>query len=91
MFECYFENCMKSYTNKSHLNRHLKTHSAIRCKAKFCKIVFNSKEEMENHYLMEHKANQPETFYCDKCDIYFKSSAGLFHHKKIHDPYYRFL
>jgi uncharacterized Zn-finger protein len=81
-FKCTFPNCNKSYSNKSRLLVHERTHTGQRpfiCH--ICNKTFNEKGNLKTHICF-HSNNRP--FICDMCGKSYKTNGHLKDHYEIH-------
>ena len=93
-FVCTIDNCEKSFTCKSYLNKHLKrphngeSDANKREKKKYickeCKKEFKNKFLLKTHF-SEHTGIKP--FKCEECDAAFALRSRLIRHKKRHRGY----
>ena len=80
-FKCSFPNCDKSYSNKSRLEVHERTHSGSRpfiCP--ICSKTFNEKGNLKTHICF-HSNNRP--FICTECGKSYKTNGHLKDHIEI--------
>lgn len=81
-FHCSFKGCEKSYSNKSRLIVHERTHTGIRpfiCQ--ICYKTFNEKGNLKTH-LGFHLNQRP--FICYECNKSYKTNGHLKDHIEIH-------
>ena len=66
-FACEFPGCEEKFKNRSSLTNHANKHvdEDLRCKIKNCFKKFNSKKELDKHYMFTHQ-----------CDVQFIDSLG---------------
>lgn len=94
-YRCPEPNCTKEYTNRSHLNRHIRTnhHSTkefasnqIQCKHASCAKTFSTEQNMRRHY--DHKHVLGKSWTCDKCGERFWRKLQLKQHLFRHTGEY---
>ena len=81
-FKCTFQNCNKSYSNKSRLLVHERTHTGQRpfiCH--ICNKTFNEKGNLKTHICF-HSNKRP--FICKMCGKSYKTNGHLKDHFEIH-------
>uniref|UniRef100_A0AAR5PSP1 Protein krueppel n=3 Tax=Dendroctonus ponderosae TaxID=77166 RepID=A0AAR5PSP1_DENPD len=81
-FQC--DQCEKSFSDKSNLNRHAKTHGADRpYQCSICLKGFLRMSSKELHVNTAHKTEK--SFFCHKCGKAFKHQCFLNKHLKYHN------
>lgn len=81
-YKCSFNGCNKSYSNKSRLIVHERTHTGIRpFQCKLCFKTFNEKGNLKTH--MGFHLNQ-RPFRCKQCNKTYKTNGHLKDHIEIH-------
>uniref|UniRef100_A0A182JIG2 C2H2-type domain-containing protein n=1 Tax=Anopheles atroparvus TaxID=41427 RepID=A0A182JIG2_ANOAO len=92
---CPKPNCKKAYSNRSHLNRHIRAshcepldaqQSTMDCKHTTCRMKFTNKQSMERHYQAKHVLGKP--YACEECDERFWRKLQLKRHKFKHTGQY---
>ncbi|KAJ0179485.1 hypothetical protein K1T71_005197 [Dendrolimus kikuchii] len=89
-FVCVEDNCSKSYSNKSHLDRHkntvhVKKGNNVVYSCPTCLKVYTNRQNLKRHINVKHKVNIP--FYCDICKLEFRKkhllTAHMFQHTGV--------
>ncbi|KAG4275606.1 hypothetical protein FPRO04_14372 [Fusarium proliferatum] len=77
-------NCQKSFTQKTHLDIHRRTHTGIKpynCDFPGCDLTFSQLGNLKTHR-RRHTGERP--FACDKCDRHFAQRGNLRAHLQTH-------
>ncbi|EAT33158.1 AAEL014584-PA [Aedes aegypti] len=95
-YRCPESGCGKEYTNRAHLNRHIRsnhrskvpesTTNSIRCKHPSCGKTFSSDQNMRRHYDLKHILGKSWT--CDECGERFWRKLQLKQHSFRHTGQY---
>nr|XP_019559773.2 transcription factor IIIA-like [Aedes albopictus] len=95
-YRCMEPGCAKEYTNRAHLNRHIRsnhrtkapesTSNLIRCKHPSCSKTFSSDQNMRRHYDLKHILGKSWT--CDECGERFWRKLQLKQHSFRHTGQY---
>ncbi|CEI39456.1 hypothetical protein FVEN_g8677 [Fusarium venenatum] len=83
-YHCNGPNCQKSFTQKTHLDIHRRTHSGEKpysCDFKGCELTFSQLGNLKTHR-RRHTGERP--FSCDKCDRQFAQRGNLRAHLQTH-------
>ena len=80
-FKCPYSNCSHSYSNKSRLEVHIRTHTGIKpFQCNLCNKFFNEKGNLKTH-INFHK--NIRTFQCKICNKKYKTNGHLKDHIQI--------
>jgi hypothetical protein len=88
-FQCTMDGCHKSYTQKTNLYRHMRTHKnhnvkpIMICSKPWCNIEFKKKYNLERHEVIC-KAPNPSKNTCFLCKKKFDTSFNLKRHLIVH-------
>ncbi|XP_065076330.1 transcription factor IIIA-like [Ochlerotatus camptorhynchus] len=95
-YRCPEPDCAKEYTNRAHLNRHIRsnhtskppeaTPNVIRCKHTSCVKTFSTDQSMRRHYDLKHVLGKSWT--CQECGERFWRKLQLKHHSFRHTGQY---
>ncbi|KAF5227892.1 hypothetical protein FAUST_11467 [Fusarium austroamericanum] len=83
-YHCNGPNCQKSFTQKTHLDIHRRTHSGEKpysCDFPGCELTFSQLGNLKTHR-RRHTGERP--FSCDKCDRQFAQRGNLRAHLQTH-------
>ncbi|EWY99350.1 hypothetical protein IWW34DRAFT_96520 [Fusarium oxysporum f. sp. albedinis] len=83
-YRCDGPNCQKSFTQKTHLDIHRRTHTGIKpynCDFPGCDLTFSQLGNLKTHR-RRHTGERP--FACDKCDRHFAQRGNLRAHLQTH-------
>ncbi|KAI1072508.1 hypothetical protein LB507_003242 [Fusarium sp. FIESC RH6] len=83
-YRCNGPNCQKSFTQKTHLDIHRRTHSGEKpysCDFPGCELTFSQLGNLKTHR-RRHTGERP--FSCDKCDRQFAQRGNLRAHLQTH-------
>jgi hypothetical protein len=84
MIDCTYLGCNKSFTTRSHLNRHIQSeHEVKRFECPTCHIKFTRKEKLKKHTAEFHKGKQYVCSY-PGCNKPFKQESDLQKHIPKH-------
>ena len=80
-FKCSFQDCTKTYSTKSRLIIHERTHTGIKpFVCQICQKAFNEKCNLKNHLKYHSEIKQ---YKCPLCDKRYKSNGNLNDHIKV--------
>ncbi|XP_053681607.1 transcription factor IIIA [Sabethes cyaneus] len=94
-YRCPEPDCSKEYTNRTHLNRHIRTNhtkkqaepgNAIRCKQTGCAKMFSTELGMRRHYELKHILGK--SWSCPECGDRFWRKLQLKQHSFKHTGQY---
>lgn len=88
-FACSEPNCSKTYTNKSHLDRHVKSvHKEVETDFLYscpkCMKKYANRQNLKRHIKISHIENN-KPFSCDMCRVNFKKKHQLQAHMYVHN------
>ena len=87
-YKCSYENCMKKYTLKNSLRKHLLTHQEKKFKCNICNKSFIDNYKLKRHSLIH---SNEKKIICEICKKKFLFDYNLKIHMRIHTgkkPYY---
>ena len=73
--------CPKTFTDRSSLYRHKKTHAGVKFNCPQCDKSFSQNGNLKTHSLIHTGGKQQ---FCDLCPKTFTDRSSLYHHKKTH-------
>ncbi|KAF4980192.1 hypothetical protein FZEAL_3745 [Fusarium zealandicum] len=83
-YVCNGPNCNKSFTQKTHLDIHRRTHTGDKpyiCKFHGCKLTFSQLGNLKTH-MRRHTGERP--YSCDKCGRKFAQRGNVRAHEQTH-------
>jgi uncharacterized Zn-finger protein len=86
-FVCTAQRCLKEYSTKFALQRHLYTHSGIKAfQCRYCSKRFSLQQYLQEH---EHTHTKAKPFVCgiDGCTDSFRQRGKLCLHRRTHSSY----
>lgn len=95
-FKCSYTGCDKSYTNSSHLNRHIKVFHEKLTKPVTCDVIGCHKElanstSYKRHYTLHHNTEEnAQRYVCDICKKSFRKKHALQQHIYTHSGEFPF-
>ncbi|KAJ8017170.1 hypothetical protein DPEC_G00014970 [Dallia pectoralis] len=82
-FHCSQPHCLKAFSSKYKLFRHMATHSPQKThQCSFCEKMFHRKDHLKNH-LQTHDPNK-EAFKCEECGKHYNTKLGYKRHMAMH-------
>lgn len=87
--KCPFKYCLRKFSKKSHLDRHLKTHEKVKHECKLCDVEYQTYQALHAHMYKIHgdesKCSQmQQSLKCDQCPKKFYQEEHLTAHKQGH-------